>query len=64
MAAVYLRVDTIELSLRHAEWQVVSEGYCVAYAAAQDNLRLVCTVVADCVNPWPLSRDEWRIGLA
>ena len=20
---------------------------------------LVCTVVADCVNPWPLTRDEW-----
>jgi predicted kinase len=32
----------------------------VGYAVAQDNLRLGRTVVADCVNPWPLTREAWR----
>lgn len=36
------------------------EGYSVAYAVAEDNLRLGRTVVADCVNPWPLTRKTWR----
>ena len=36
------------------------EGYRVAYAVAEDNLRLGRTVVADCVNPWPLTRNEWQ----
>ena len=27
---------------------------------AADNLRVGRTIVADCVNPWPLTRDEWR----
>jgi predicted kinase len=35
-------------------------GYAVAHAVAADNLRVGRTVVADCVNPWPLTRDEWR----
>lgn len=31
----------------------------MAFVAA-DNLRLGRIVVADCVNPWPLTRDDWR----
>ena len=27
---------------------------------AEDNLRLDRTVVIDCVNPWPLTREAWR----
>jgi predicted kinase len=27
---------------------------------AADNLQVGRTVVADCVNPWPLTRDAWR----
>jgi predicted kinase len=27
---------------------------------ALDNLALGRTVVADCVNPWPLTREAWR----
>ncbi len=34
-------------------------GYRVAYAVAADNLRIGRTVIADSVNPIPLSRDAW-----
>jgi predicted kinase len=60
MAAVYLRIDSIEHPLRDAGWAVQGEGYQVAYAVAEDNLRLGHAVIADSVNPWPLTRDEWR----
>lgn len=58
--AVYLRIDSIEHTMREAGWQVEDEGYRVAYAIAEDNLRLGRVVVADCVNPWPLTRAAWR----
>jgi predicted kinase len=32
----------------------------IAYAVAADNLRLGRTVIADCVNPWSLTRSAWR----
>jgi predicted kinase len=60
LAAVYLRIDSIEQALRGAERPVEGEGYDVARAVAGDNLRLGSIVVADCVNPWPLTRDQWR----
>lgn len=34
-------------------------GYRIAYAVAEDNLRVGRTVVADSVNPIPLTRDAW-----
>lgn len=58
--AVHLRVDSIEQALRNAGWDVQAEGYRVACVVADDNLRLGRTVIADCVNPWPLTRSEWR----
>jgi predicted kinase len=58
--AAYVRIDSIEQAMRDAGWKVEAEGYRVAYAVAEDNLRLGRTVVADCVNPWPLTRSEWR----
>ena len=58
--AVYVRIDSIEQVMRNAGWQVEGEGYRVGYAVAEDNLRLGRIVVADCVNPWPLTRSEWR----
>jgi predicted kinase len=58
--AVYVRIDSIEQSLRNAGWQIEGEGYRVAHAIAEDNLRLGRMAVADCVNPWPLTREEWR----
>lgn len=60
IGAVHLRIDTIEQVLRNAGWQVEAEGYNVALAVAEDNLRLGRIVISDCVNPWPLTRDEWR----
>ena len=58
--AVHLRIDSIEQALRSCGVTVESEGYVVAYAIAEDNLRLGRTVIADSVNPWPLTRDAWR----
>jgi predicted kinase len=60
MDAVHVRIDTIEQALRNAGIKVQSEGYCVAYGVAEDNLRIGRSVVADSVNPWPLTREEWR----
>ena len=58
--AVYLRIDSIEQALRGQGAAVEGEGYAIAHAIAEDNLRLGHVVVADCVNPWPLTRDAWR----
>src|SRR3954466_12472854 len=60
MGATYLRIDSIEQALRGAGLAVEGEGYAVAYAVAEDNLRAGRDVIADCVNPWPLTRAEWR----
>lgn len=60
IGAAHLRIDSIEQALRQAGVRVEGEGYRVAYAIAEDNLRLGRTVIADCVNPWPLTRGEWR----
>lgn len=58
--AVHLRIDSIEQAMRDLGWAVEGEGYRVAHAVAEDNLQLGRIVVADCVNPWPLTRHEWR----
>src|SRR5688572_14051717 len=58
--AVHLRIDSIEQTLRASGVYVEGEGYAVAQAIATDNLALGRMVIADCVNPWPLTRDAWR----
>jgi predicted kinase len=66
LGATYLRIDTIEQALRESatvSQTIYDEGYRVAYAIAEDNLRLGRTVIADSVNPVRLSRDAW-IGVA
>ena len=63
LGAMYLRIDTIEQSLRDSRrlaGTVEEAGYCVAYAVAADNLRLGRTVIADSVNPLQITRDAWR----
>jgi len=60
IGAVHLRIDSIEQALRRAGYLVEGEGYEVAYAVAEDNLRAGRTVIADCVNPWSLTRAAWR----
>lgn len=59
--AVHLRIDSIEQALRANGVRVEGEGYAVAHAVAADNLALGRTVIADCVNPWPLTREGWRV---
>jgi predicted kinase len=65
LGAVYLRIDSVEQAIRDspAVTRLDDAGYRVAYAVAEDNLRLGRTVVADCVNPIPLTRDAW-VGVA
>ena len=60
IGAVHLRIDSIEQALRNIGREVEADGYVAAYAIAEDNLRLGHTVIADCVNPWPLTRAAWR----
>ncbi len=61
MEAVHLRIDSIEQAMRHSGITVSGpEGYEVAYAIAEDNLKLGRTVVADSVNPIELTRAAWR----
>jgi predicted kinase len=61
IAAVHLRIDTIEQALRNAGLAVVAdEGYRVAYALAEDNLRLGRIVIADSVNPLKITREAWH----
>lgn len=60
IGAVHVRLDSIEQVLRDAGREVEGEGYAVAYAVAADNLRVGRSVIADCVNPWPLTRSAWQ----
>lgn len=61
LGALYLRVDSIEQAIRDSgiSRSVDAAGYHVAYAVAEDNLRLGRTVIADSVNPLQLTRDSW-----
>ena len=62
-SATYLRIDTIEQSIRATGVLcagVGPVGYGVGNAVAGSNLILGQTVVADCVNPVAESRAAWR----
>jgi predicted kinase len=65
LAAVHLRIDTIEQPVMAAYGDDIADaGYRVAYGVASDNLALGRTVVADCVNDVNITRDAWReVGL-
>src|SRR6185436_19983511 len=59
---VHVRIDSIEQAIRG--WASITTplediGYRVAYAIAEDNLRIGRTTVADSVNPLRLTRDAW-----
>jgi predicted kinase len=63
LGAMYLRVDTIEQSLRDSSafaGPMDEAGYRIAYALARENLRLGRTVIADSVNPILITRRAWR----
>ena len=58
---VHLCVDSIEQALRNSKVTISGpEGYMVAYAVAEDNLRLGRIVIADSVNPVEVTRAGWR----
>ncbi len=58
--AVYIRIDTIEQSMRNCGLTVDGPaGYMAGYALALDNLRLGNSVVADSVNPLEITRNAW-----
>ncbi|MBV6814026.1 AAA family ATPase [Xanthomonas campestris pv. passiflorae] len=62
-AAFYLRIDTIEQALRDSGAladDVGPAGYLAAYALAETNLQQGHVVVADSVNPLPVTRSAWR----
>jgi predicted kinase len=62
LAAVHVRIDSIEQAIRESTsggLPVYDAGYNVGYAVAADNLKLGHTVIADSVNPLPLTRDAW-----
>lgn len=62
LGAVYVRIDSIEQTLRDyglADGSMDDAGYRVAYAVAADNLSLGRIVIADSVNPLPVTRDAW-----
>ncbi len=61
IGATYLRIDSIEQTLRNEGiLEVEGKGYEVAYRIAHDNLKTGQSVVADSVNPLPITRKAWR----
>lgn len=63
LPAVHLRIDTIEQAAVDSGAQshpVGALGYYVGRALAGDHLRQGLTVITDCVNPLPVTRDMWR----
>lgn len=63
VGAAYVRIDSIEYALRESgrlTGGVHDAGYRAAYAVAADNLRAGLTVIADSVNPLPITREAWR----
>ena len=72
LGAMYVRIDSIEQAIRDSgtiAQPINDAGYRVAYAIAEDNLRLGHTVIADSVNPLQITRSAWlnvakRVGVA
>lgn len=62
IGAIHLRVDSIEAALKRSTLKIHpadDAGYVVLAALAEDNLRLGFCVIADTVNPAPITRDMW-----
>ena len=60
LKGVYLRMDTIEQALKPENMPIGNEGYLIAYAVAEDNLRAGNIVIADSVNPILITREAWQ----
>jgi len=64
LRAVHVRIDSIEEAILDSgvlSSSIDDAGYRVGNAVAADNLRIGRTVIADSVNPIPLSRDEIEV---
>jgi predicted kinase len=62
LGVMHLRIDTIEQGLRDLfNLEIEGEGYRLAYRIAKDNLSLGLSVIADSVNPWKMTRNEWQL---
>jgi predicted kinase len=62
LGAMHLRIDSIEQAILDSgvmSRPINEAGYLVAYAIAEDNLRIGRTVIADSVNPLPVTRNAW-----
>jgi predicted kinase len=62
IGATHLRIDSIEQAIQGCtpnSGPLNEVGYCVAYAIAEDNLRIGRSVVADSVNALRITRDAW-----
>jgi predicted kinase len=60
LKATYIRIDTIEQSMKDAKIAVTyDESYRIAFNVATDNLLLGLMVVADSTNPVIESREAW-----
>lgn len=65
LGAVYLRVDTVEQTLRECGFnddQIGGNAYSVVCSLAKENLLLGRQVVADQVNPWALTREMFHLA--
>nr|SAY44479.1 Adenylyl-sulfate kinase [Serratia marcescens] len=63
LCAMHLRIDTLEQAIRNSGMladDIGPAGYFAAYGVAGDNLRLGRCVIADSVNPLPVTREAWR----
>lgn len=63
LPAQHLRIDTIEETLRRERPEIEDQrdtGYQIAYALAEDNLKLGQSMIGDSVNPIELCRTAWR----
>ena len=62
LGALHLRIDSIEQALRDCRAgrpSLDDAGYRVAYMVAADNLSIGRIVIADSVNPLPVTRNAW-----
>jgi predicted kinase len=61
--AFYVRIDTIEQSIRAADvsrGEIGVAGYAVGMSLARENLAVGQTVIAEAVNPVAEAREGWR----
>lgn len=61
--ALWLHIDAIEQAMRGSRMKtedLADAGYAAAQAVARGALAQGMDVIADCVNPWPLTRQGWE----